>query len=154
MGRAGVLIVSLALVEGLGCRPGPSSSSSTQPQQATAPATTPTDRVEGDDPRCDRAGAPTRLELELGQSAVAHGMSVTYAGWMHDNYADGRTDELLELTFADVTGPGDQPAPSTLTYTLSAYARPRFDYIPTGHCVRVVDAGSVRVVLDLADVPP
>lgn len=100
------------------------------------------------DPRCQRASLPERVIIERGQTVESgSGLAISYIGSMHDSYEDGRTDEILELSFR-----GEATEGAEMKWMPSAYAPPSPHYLPTHHCVTVVEAGFDEVVLEVASV--
>jgi len=72
------------------------------------------------------------------------GLSIRHRGTSHDSFDDGRTDELLSLSFAR--------GGAAATWMPSVLALPVETEL-LGHCVRVVAASSERAVLEVALLP-
>jgi hypothetical protein len=99
--------------------------------------------------RCRRGPTPERVEVELGRTVITKsGVAVTFRTTSHDNYDDGRTDLLLHLVFQGVSEDG-KLTPSALSWLPSAFAKPVWTYLHVNRCVRVVEPGERRVVLEL-----
>jgi len=94
-----------------------------------------------------------RVEVALhGTVRTRSNIAVTFAGVTHDSYDDGSTDTLLHLVFHGVDDSGAL-TPSALTWMPSAFARPEWIYLEVDRCVRVVEVGARRVVLDVLRPP-
>jgi hypothetical protein len=98
---------------------------------------------------CERGPAPERVEVDVGKTAVTRsGVAVTFETSSHDSYDDGRTDLLLHLRFQGVMDDGSL-SPSALRWMPSAFAKPEWVLLGIDRCVRVVEPGERRVVLEL-----
>lgn len=87
--------------------------------------------------------------MPRGKTAVTRDrLAVTFEGDLHDSYDDGRTDVLLRLVFQGVMDDG-RLTPSAFSWMPSAFAKPEWAHLPVNACVRVVEAGAQRVVLEL-----
>lgn len=99
--------------------------------------------------RCQDGPTPERIEVAIGGTTITNsGIAVTYKTTSHDNYDDGRTDQLLHLVFQGVTEDG-KLTPSALSWLPSAFAKPEWTYLAVNRCVRVIEPGERRVVLEL-----
>ena len=93
-----------------------------------------------------------RIEVAAGKwFASATGLVVRFAGASHDNYADGRTELFLLLSFDTETKASEEWLPS-------AFA-PVQSHSVHGHCVALVEGSEQRVVvrvapLQRAEMPP
>lgn len=98
---------------------------------------------------CEPGPEPERVDVEFGKTVVTRsGVAVTFETASHDSYDDGRTDVLLHLRFQGVMDDGSL-TPSALRWLPSAFAKPEWVLIGVDHCVRVVEPGEERVVLEL-----
>lgn len=98
---------------------------------------------------CSGSPSAERVEVALGQTAAADsGVAVTLRSISHDSYEHGHTDLLLHLEFRSVLD-GGELSPSALGWMPSAFAKPEWTYLAIARCVRVVEAGWDRVVLEV-----
>jgi hypothetical protein len=99
---------------------------------------------------CRRLDPPERVEVGFRQTVrTASKIAITFANQTHDSHDNGTSDVLLHLVFQGVDEGGNL-TPSALTWTPSALARPEWTYVAIDRCVRIVEVGSQRVVLDVS----
>jgi hypothetical protein len=95
-------------------------------------------------PACPAVGAPERLSLAAGESAVtASGLTVAFDGSTADHYEDGSFDTLLHLRFVR-DDEVDQWLPSMFATPVTP-VRPIL-----GHCVTLEEGAPARIALTVA----
>jgi hypothetical protein len=104
--------------------------------------------------QCVDLSGVERLEVKVGAQARASiGIGVSFLGSEHDNFEDGHTDMLVNLSFHGIMDDGSL-TPSAMTWRPSALAPPRWvPFQAMGFCARLVKSGTDDVIVEVARAP-